>query len=80
MGAWGPAIFSDDLACDIRTDYRELLEDGVAGEEAVKSRQVVYDAWSFVGQALMARGLGTSSVSVSGSVAVRHRVSRSSPR
>lgn len=34
MGAWGPAIFSDDLACDIRGDYRELLEDGVSDEEA----------------------------------------------
>lgn len=28
MGAWGPAIFSDHLACDIRGDYRQLLEDG----------------------------------------------------
>jgi hypothetical protein len=35
MGAWGPAIFSDDVACDIRGDYRELLEDGVPDEEAM---------------------------------------------
>lgn len=34
MGAWGPAIFSDDTACDVRSDYRELLEDGVADAEA----------------------------------------------
>lgn len=34
MGAWGPAIFSDDVASDIRGDYRELLEDGVPDEEA----------------------------------------------
>lgn len=34
MGAWGPAIFSDDTACDIRSDYRELLEDGVDDAEA----------------------------------------------
>lgn len=34
MGAWGPAIFSDDIACDIRSDYRELLEDGVADADA----------------------------------------------
>lgn len=34
MGAWGPAIFSDDVACDIRGDYRELLEDGVPDDEA----------------------------------------------
>lgn len=26
MSAWGPAIFSDDLACDVRDDYRELIE------------------------------------------------------
>jgi hypothetical protein len=26
MGAWGPGIFSDDLADDLRRDDRELLE------------------------------------------------------
>ena len=36
MGAWGPGIFSDDLACDVRTDYRELLEDGVDDAEATR--------------------------------------------
>lgn len=36
MGAWGPAIFSDDTACDIRTDYRELLEDRIDDEEATR--------------------------------------------
>lgn len=36
MGAWGPAIFSDDTACDIRSDYRELLEDGLDDHEAVQ--------------------------------------------
>ncbi len=34
MGAWGPGIFSDDLAADIRGDYRELLEDQVPDDEA----------------------------------------------
>ncbi|MEJ7831658.1 MAG: hypothetical protein WKF79_01990 [Nocardioides sp.] len=34
MGAWGPAIFSDDVACDIRSDYRELLEDGADDADA----------------------------------------------
>ncbi|WP_449064697.1 hypothetical protein [Planomonospora algeriensis] len=24
MGAWGPALFSDDLACDVRDGYRAL--------------------------------------------------------
>lgn len=28
MGAWGPALFSDDLACDVRDGYREMIEDG----------------------------------------------------
>jgi hypothetical protein len=36
MGAWGPAIFSDDTARDIRSDYRELLEDGVENSEATR--------------------------------------------
>ncbi len=34
MGAWGPGLFSDDLALDVRGDYRELIEDGVDDEEA----------------------------------------------
>lgn len=36
MGAWGAAIFSDDTACDIRSDYRELLEDGIDDAEATR--------------------------------------------
>jgi len=36
VGAWGPAIFSGDLACDIRDNYRELLEDQVADDEATR--------------------------------------------
>ncbi|TMR25620.1 hypothetical protein ETD86_00375 [Nonomuraea turkmeniaca] len=34
MGAWGPALFSDDLACDVRDAYRELIEDETTDEEA----------------------------------------------
>lgn len=34
MGAWGPGIFSDDTASDIRGDYRELIEDQVPDDEA----------------------------------------------
>lgn len=34
MGTWGPGIFSNDLASDIRGDWRELMEDGVTPEEA----------------------------------------------
>lgn len=36
MGAWGTAIFSDDIACDIRDEYRDLIGDGRSGEEATK--------------------------------------------
>lgn len=34
MGAWGPAIFSDDTACDVREEYRGLLGDGVPASQA----------------------------------------------
>ncbi|HEY5050366.1 MAG TPA: DUF4259 domain-containing protein [Acidothermaceae bacterium] len=36
MGAWGPGIFSDDTASDIRGEYRELLEDQVPDGEATR--------------------------------------------
>lgn len=34
MGAWGTAIFSDDTASDIRSEYRALVEDQVPDQEA----------------------------------------------
>ncbi|MDF1597237.1 MAG: hypothetical protein P1T08_14255 [Acidimicrobiia bacterium] len=34
MGSWGPALFSDDLACDARDSYREMIEDGVEDDDA----------------------------------------------
>ena len=34
MGVWGPALFSDDTACDVRSSYRELIEDGLEDDEA----------------------------------------------
>lgn len=34
MGAWGVALFSDDLACDVRDDYRGALTDGLTAEAA----------------------------------------------
>jgi hypothetical protein len=36
MGAWGPGIFSNDTAADVRSEYRELLEDHVPDEEATQ--------------------------------------------
>lgn len=34
MGVWGTAIFSDDLASDLRADYRRMIGDGLSGPEA----------------------------------------------
>jgi hypothetical protein len=31
MGAWGPGIFSNDLAADVRAEWRERI---LAGEDA----------------------------------------------
>ena len=34
MGSWGIELFADDVACDVRDDYRELIEDGVDDDDA----------------------------------------------
>ena len=34
MGAWGTAIFSDDVALDIREEWRDAVLDGLSPEEA----------------------------------------------
>jgi hypothetical protein len=34
MGTWGPGIWSDDTAADVRASYREALEDGLGDDEA----------------------------------------------
>jgi hypothetical protein len=34
MGIWGPALYSDDTARDLREEYRMLIGDGVDGVEA----------------------------------------------
>ncbi len=39
MGSWGVELFEDDTACDVRDDYWELIEDGVADDDA--TRQVL---------------------------------------
>lgn len=35
MGAWGVAIFSDDLATDVRDDFRDLIGEGLSATQAV---------------------------------------------
>ena len=42
MGAWGPAIYSDDLACDIRDDFKELIGDGLDSEQATSTLEKEY--------------------------------------
>ncbi len=34
MGVWGPGIFSDDIAVDVRDEYRRLIADGLDGPDA----------------------------------------------
>lgn len=35
MGAWGVAVFSDDLAADLREEFRDLIGDGLTSSQAV---------------------------------------------
>jgi hypothetical protein len=34
MGTWGPGIFDDDVACDVRSEYRVAIRAGVPGPQA----------------------------------------------
>src|ERR1700677_819244 len=36
MGAWGVAVFSDDLAADVRDEFRDLIGAGLSSTEAVE--------------------------------------------
>jgi hypothetical protein len=36
LGVWGTGLFSDDVACDVRDHYRQLLEDGVEDGAATR--------------------------------------------
>ena len=42
MGTWGAGVFSDDLACEVRDLYRDLLAEGYSAEEA---RDAVLQSW-----------------------------------
>lgn len=42
MGAWGVAIFSDDLAADLRDDFRDLIGDGLTAAEATDRLMAEY--------------------------------------
>lgn len=34
MGAWGTGLYSDDTACDVRDNYKDILGDGIVEPEA----------------------------------------------
>jgi hypothetical protein len=37
VGAWGPGIFSDDLALDVRDEWRAAILEGIAPDQATRS-------------------------------------------
>ena len=43
VGTWGPALFSDDTADDVRSMYRELIEGGVDDDEATRQVLTAFD-------------------------------------
>jgi hypothetical protein len=45
MGVWDTDLFADDVACDIRDHYRQLLEDGV--EDGAAARQTLEEFASY---------------------------------
>lgn len=42
MGAWGPGIFSNDTACDVKDMYHDLL---AYGYDDLKAESMVIDYW-----------------------------------
>ena len=42
MGAWGVAVFSDDLAADLRGDFRDLIGEGLTSTQAVDQLMAEY--------------------------------------
>lgn len=64
MGVWGTSLFSDDLACDVRDHYRELLEDGVDDTDATRLTREKFHAYfeESEGIALLALAVTQSNV------------------
>ncbi len=36
MGVWGTGLYNDDIACDVRDDYKDILGGGISEPEATK--------------------------------------------
>lgn len=47
MGAWGPGLFQDDTACDVRDDFVDLIGDGLSTEEATAELEKRWGTPSF---------------------------------
>ena len=45
MGVWETALFANDLACDVRDDYRERIEDGIEDAEATRQTVQKFAKW-----------------------------------
>lgn len=43
VSTWGPGLFSDDTTCDVRDEYRALLQDGVDDDDAAR---LIVERWS----------------------------------
>lgn len=43
MGTWGTGIFSGDVECDVRADFRELIAAGRSPQEAMEQLLVSYE-------------------------------------
>ncbi|MGB4596085.1 MAG: hypothetical protein WBI14_09295 [Anaerolineaceae bacterium] len=42
MGVWGTGLYSDDTACDVRDDYKDILGDGVTEPSAT---DLIIEKW-----------------------------------
>lgn len=42
MGTWGPKLYQDDLALDIKEDYIERLKKGITNEKALEEMKETY--------------------------------------
>lgn len=47
MGTWGSGLFDDDIACDVRKDFRDFIGDGLSPAQAVRAirKQWEPDDW-----------------------------------
>lgn len=43
MGTWGTALYSDDLAADVRDDFKDLIGEGRTAEEALERLLADYE-------------------------------------